>query len=121
VSPGWRATILVLEENAAVQELVDQALREGGYRVLTTKNSLEALEVMRRVRVDVLVVGELLQDPRHELVDELYSLQPALRVISTHGPDDLEHTDVTASLATPFSLDELRAAVEAGLAADWSR
>ena len=113
---GWQATILVLEDNAAVQELIDQALREAGHCVLSTKNALEALEVARRVRVDILVAGDLL-DERQEIVDELRSIQPALRVVSIGGPDDddFRHADLLASLPTPFSLDELRAGVAAGL------
>src|SRR5438093_2100529 len=111
VSATPPATILVLEENAAVQELIDQALREAGHCVLTTKNSLEALEIVRRVRVDILVAGELFDERRQEVVDELRSVQPRLGVVSTVGPDDLQQTDVVASLRPPFSLDDLRAAV----------
>ncbi len=111
-----QATILVLEENPAVQELIDQALRDAGHCVLTTKNSLEALEVVRRVRVDIVVVGELLDDRRHEIVDDLRAIQPALGVVSTLGPDDdLEHGGLIAGLGNPFSLDELRGVVAAAL------
>ena len=94
-----------------MQELIDQALREAGHCVLTTKNSLEALEIVRRVRVDILVAGELFDERRQEIVDELRSVQPRLGVVSTVGPDDLQQTDVVASLRPPFSLDDLRAAV----------
>jgi CheY-like chemotaxis protein len=112
VSATGPATILVLEENAAVQELIDQALREAGHSVLATKNSLEAIEIVRRVRVDVLVAGELFDEQRQEIVDELRSIQPGLGVVSTVGPDDdLQESDVTARLSPPFSLDDLRAAV----------
>ena len=109
------ATILVLEENAAVQELIDQALRESGHRVLTTKNALEALEVVRRVRIDVLVLGVLLEERGHALVGELRSIQAGLRIVSISGPDDdLTGIDPSARLPSPFSLDDLRevAAVE---------
>jgi DNA-binding NtrC family response regulator len=110
------ATILVLEENAAVQELMDQALRESGHRVLSTENALEALEVVRRVRIDVLVAGGLLEEGRETLVVELRSVQPELRIVSIYGPDDdLEKIDRGASLSSPFSLDDLREVVAASL------
>src|SRR5438874_2101538 len=51
VAPTISATILVLEANAAVLELIDQMLRESGHRVLSTNNGLEAVEVLRRVHV----------------------------------------------------------------------
>jgi DNA-binding response OmpR family regulator len=109
------ATILVLEKNAAVQELTDQALRESGHRVLTTGNALEAFEVVRRVRVDVVIVGALEGEESGALVRELRSIQAGLRVVSICGPDD-DHTriDRSARLSTPFSLDDLRQAANGG-------
>jgi DNA-binding response OmpR family regulator len=116
VLPDTRATILVLEESPAVQELIDQALRELGHRVLSTKDALEALDVVRRVRVDVLVVGVLLDAEKQSLVRELRSIQSEVRIVSICGPeDDAEEIDDGASLFTPFSLDDLRAAVAPGL------
>jgi len=53
------ATILVLERNVAVQELIEQVLRDAGHRVLCTNDAGEALDVMRRVQVDVFVAGGL--------------------------------------------------------------
>jgi DNA-binding NtrC family response regulator len=114
--PDPRSTILVLEESPAVQDLIDQALRELGHRVLSTKDALEALEVVRRVRVDVLVVGVLLDAEKQSLVHELRSIQPGVRVISICGAeDDAEEIEDGASLSTPFSLDDLRAALAPGL------
>ena len=109
VDSGAPATILVLEENAAVQELIDQTLHESGHRVLTTSNALEALEVLRRVRIDILVVGVLLEERGQTLVGEFRSIQAGLRIISICGQDDdLEGIDPSAKLASPLSLDELR-------------
>jgi DNA-binding NtrC family response regulator len=110
------ATILVLEENSAVQELIDQTLRESGHRVLSTKNALEALEVVRRVRIDVLIVGLLLEERGQTLVGEFHSIQGGMRIVSISGPDDeLALIDSNASLSSPFSLDDLREAVAAAL------
>ena len=110
------ATILVLEENAAVEELIDQTLRASGHRVLTTQNALEALEVVRRVHIDVLVVGELLGERGQTLVGEFRSIQPRLRIVSISGPnEDLKGIDPSACLSSPFSLDDLREATAVGL------
>jgi CheY-like chemotaxis protein len=106
------ATILVLEENSAVQELIDQALRESGYRVLSTHNALEAVEVVRRVRIDVLVVGDLAGEQGERLADELRSVQPELQIVWIRAPDDeTEGVDRSTSLPWPFSLDDLRMTV----------
>jgi CheY-like chemotaxis protein len=112
-SPG---TILVLEENAAVQELIDQALRECGDRVLSTKDPLEALEVVRRLHVDVLVVDVPFDERTRALVGDLRSIQPGLRTVSICGADDdLPKTDRSVRLLSPVSLDDLREAVTASL------
>jgi DNA-binding NtrC family response regulator len=114
--PETRATVLVLEESPAVQELIDQALRELGHRVLSTKDALEALEVVRRVHVDVLVVGVLLDAEKRVLVNELRSIQPRVRIVNIGGPeDDAEEIADGAGLSTPFSLDDLRAVVALGV------
>ena len=115
VAPTLPATILVLEENAAVEDLIEQALRESGHRVLTTANALEALEVVRRVRIDVLVVGVLLQEQWQKLVGELRSIQAGLRIVSISGQDpDIGEVEHHASLSSPFSLDDLREAAAGG-------
>jgi DNA-binding NtrC family response regulator len=107
------ATILVLEESAAIQELIDQALRDRGHRVLSTKNALEALEVVRRVRIDIVVASAVLGSGRQTLIHELGWIQPGLPVISICGPDDddLSKTDRGAKLPSPLSLDDLCEAV----------
>src|SRR5437016_10600311 len=108
VSAGRQATVLVLEPNAAVQELIDQALRESGHRVLSTGNSLEALELVRRVRIDVLVVGDVAENHTETLVSELRSSQPSLEVVSVGGRDNaLSLIELRARLSSPVSLDDL--------------
>jgi DNA-binding response OmpR family regulator len=116
VASAPSATILVLEENAAVQELIDQTLREPGVRVLTTANALEALEVLRRVRIDVLILGCLLEERGHALISEFRSTQPDVRIVHIAGADDdPSGSNPGSGLSSPFSLDGLREAVTASL------
>lgn len=99
-----------------MQELIDQALRESGHRVLTTKNALEALELVRRVRIDLLIVGPLLDERGQTLVGEFHSIQPGMRIVVISGPDeDIDGIDHSARLSSPFSLDDLREATAAAL------
>jgi CheY-like chemotaxis protein len=101
-----RATVLVLEASPAVQELVDQGLREAGHRVLATGSSEEALEVVRRVRVDVLVAG-MVTGGVEALVDELRVIQPDLRLVSLPGAN--------GAAPAPVSLEGLVEAVAASV------
>lgn len=100
-------TILLLERNVAVQELIDQALRESGYHVLSTRNSLEALELARRVRIDVVVAGDVLDVRTDDVVGELRSIQPSLRLVDVTGREHDPGQGNGMRLAPPFSLDDL--------------
>jgi CheY-like chemotaxis protein len=108
------STIVIVEESAAVQELVEQALRESGDRVLVTQNALEVLDVAGRVRIDLLVIDI---DSQQGLVEDVRELQPDLRVLYVSDNTDEQPTKPQLSplLLTPFSLDELREAIAAGL------
>jgi two-component system, OmpR family, response regulator len=112
------ATIVVVERSAAVQELIDHALREAGHRVLVTRNPLEALVLARSVRIDVLV-GDVatLDHERPGLIKQLRSIQPSLPVLYLGDRDWVDREDVedASALRTPFSLDELQEAVAATL------
>jgi DNA-binding NtrC family response regulator len=77
-----RGTIVVLEQSAAAQELMEHVLREAGHRVLVTRNPLEALELGRRVRIDVLVADLATLDQEGPvLVQQLRTMQPSLSVL----------------------------------------
>jgi DNA-binding response OmpR family regulator len=110
---GGGATIVVVEQSAAVQDLIDQALRDAGHLVLVTQNPLEALDVARRVRIDLLVTEVLVSDAQPTLAELIRSTQPDVRVLYTS--DDAGHEDGDLMLRAPFSLEELRNAVTACL------
>jgi CheY-like chemotaxis protein len=112
------ATIVVLEENAAAQELIDQALRNSGDRVLISNSPVEALGLASRVQID-LIVGDagLLErsDP-----DVVAQLQAVGQILYTHvrGSSRLARLDGSTMIRSPFSLEELKDAVAAALHQD---
>lgn len=109
------ATIVVLEENAAAQELIDRTLSASGDRVLISNSPMEALGLSSRVRIDLLVadVGLLERSDPH-VVEKLRSVG---RVLYTNVPGSsrLAQHDSGIALRSPFSLEELREAVAAAL------
>jgi CheY-like chemotaxis protein len=110
------ATVVVLEENAAAQELMEQALRASGDRILISNTPSEVLRLSRRVRIDLLVSdAELLEKTDPSIVDRLRSVA---RILYTNSAGDAEHVreNGAAVLSNPFSLEELREAVAAALA-----
>jgi DNA-binding NtrC family response regulator len=114
-----RATIVVLGNSSAAVELIEQTLRESGDRVLATNNPIEAYELVRRVRIDLLVADiGLLEKHDQPLLKQFHSVQPDLRILSLGIQDDprAESANGGTTLRVPFSLDELLAAVAAALA-----
>jgi DNA-binding response OmpR family regulator len=109
------ATIVVLEGNAAAQELIDQALRITGNRVLISNNPAEALGLASRVQID-LIVGDagLLEASDPLVVEKLHSVA---QVLYTHVPEGsrLVQANGGVALRSPLSLEELREAVTAAL------
>lgn len=114
-----RRTIVVVEQSAAAQELMEHVLREAGHRVLVTRNPLEALELGRRVRIDVLVADVATLDQAGPcLVQQLRTIQPSLAVLYLSDRVRLNGADTNnaSALDAPFSLDELQEAVAAAIA-----
>jgi DNA-binding response OmpR family regulator len=105
---------VIVEESPAVQELIEQAVRNSGDQVLVTQNPLEVLDVARRLRIDLLVIDI---DAHPGLVEEVRQPQPDLQVLYL-AEDPVEQPAGPGSgllLLTPFSLSALRAAIAAGL------
>jgi hypothetical protein len=98
MSGGRVPTIVVAHEQAGVLELIEATLRDRGVRALATLNSLEALEIVRRLKVDLLVISPALDD----VTRDARAFQPDLSVVVL---DD-----------EPMWLDEIADAVVAALA-----
>jgi DNA-binding response OmpR family regulator len=114
-----RGTIVVVEESAPVQELLEHALREAGHRVLVTRDPREAFELVRRVRIDALVCDFAIVERQRApgLIRRLREMQPSLPVLylADRDPSGEEAVEDGSTLQTPFSLDELQVAVAAAI------
>jgi DNA-binding response OmpR family regulator len=97
-----------------VQELVEQAVRDSGHRVLVTRNALEVLDVARRIRIDLLVLDI---DAHSGLVEEVRKSQPDVGVLylAESPVDQPAGPGSGLLLLRPFSLSALRAGIAAGL------
>jgi DNA-binding response OmpR family regulator len=113
--PRAPATIVVLEENAAAQELMEQTLRTSGDRILISNTPREVLLLSRRVRIDLLVGNAgLLEKSDPDIVEDLRSVARILYTNIASNPG-LAQKKGCRVLRTPFSLEEFREAVAAAL------
>jgi len=86
---GGNETILLVEDEAPVCELVSRVLSRYGYQVLPAGNAIEALEVWREHKAEIALLLTDLVMPHHmngrELAEKLWAEQPGLKVIFTSG------------------------------------
>jgi PAS domain S-box-containing protein len=86
---GGDETILLVEDEAPVCELVSRVLAKFGYKVLPANNAVEAMEVWRDKKEEIALLLTDLVMPNHmngrELAEKLWAEQPKLKVIFTSG------------------------------------
>jgi PAS domain S-box-containing protein len=86
---GGHETILVVEDEAPVRELVCELLTGYGYQVIAAESGAKALEVWTRCRTQVdLMLTDLVMPDRvngRQLAERLWADRPGLKVIFTSG------------------------------------
>jgi CheY-like chemotaxis protein len=86
---GGHETILVVEDEHNVRDLVCAILECHGYRILQAPSGRQALEVWAKYRAEIdLILTDLVMPDRmngRELAERLWQDRPELRVIFTSG------------------------------------
>jgi len=86
---GGTETVLVVEDEAPVRELVCNLLLSHGYRVIQAESGVKALELWHNTRehVDLVLTDLVMPDQMNgrELAEKLWAERPALKVIFTSG------------------------------------
>ena len=90
-APGGHETLLLVEDSAALREMILEVLEQHGYRVLQAGHGEQALEVLREHKqaVDLLLTDVVM--PRlggKDLANEVRLLHPGIRVIYMSGYTD---------------------------------
>lgn len=115
-SPRGRGTILLVEDETFLREVTCDILESAGYRVLKTRNAIEAISafseykpIVRLLLTDVVLPG---QNGR-ELANEMRSVCPNLKIIFISGyPENVVtrnaiQEDGMFYLPKPFSTQSL--------------
>ncbi len=103
-------TVLIIEDEDDVRELIETALRDMGYRVFTAPNGKEAEEIMRKFggEIKLLISDIILPDVRgSELSLKLREEYPGLKILLISGyPDEritIEISEKLDFLPKPFT------------------
>ncbi|MFT3925386.1 MAG: AAA family ATPase [Myxococcales bacterium] len=116
---GRGESLLVVEDNDSVRTVVREVLARDGYRVLTTRDPLEALRLVQRAgEAPNLVISDVVMPGMsgYELVDELRRVNLALPVLLISGYSDpvtlgRDMGPSVECVAKPLNADTLRATV----------
>ncbi|WP_322489994.1 response regulator transcription factor [Chloroflexus sp.] len=112
-------TILVVDDDNGLQELVRVRLEQEGYRVLQTISGLEAITMVRQQRPDLVILDIMLPDLDGLTVCQRvreFATTPILMLTAKTMPQDIiTGLDQGADdyLTKPFNYDELLARIRA--------
>lgn len=121
---GTAARILIIEDDDALRNLANKALKEAGHAPETARGAAEGLEIFRGARgeFDVIFSDLVLGDRKIiDVVDEFTKINPRAKFIFTSGYlDDKTNLDLIAArgykfIPKPYALDALLKAIQEAL------
>lgn len=121
-TPPMKATILAVDDDAAILSLVQLNLELDGYRVITAQNAVDALALARQHQPDVAILDVMMPKVDgftllHQLRQEKALSETPVLMLTALG--QLEHksqgfrTGADDYLVKPFDINELLLRVEA--------
>jgi two-component system, cell cycle sensor histidine kinase and response regulator CckA len=115
------ASILVVDDEASLVQLVTMILRQSAYTVLSASSGVEALMVYSSYRTEVdLVLTDIMMPGMNgiELAQRIRALKPTVKILLMSGftPDNIEVPGDLPLLKKPFLPARLIETVEAILA-----
>jgi len=117
-------TALIVDDEECVLKVAGQMIQRTGLEILTARDGVEALEVYRKHRGDIVLVLLDMTMPRmdgEETFRELRALNPEVRVILASGYNEQDATNrfvdkgLAGFIQKPFTLQNLEQMIHAAL------
>jgi PAS domain S-box-containing protein len=114
-------TVLVVEDDPDVSQLIELKLREQGLDVIATEQGEEALELARTKRIDLITLDMMLpditgMDVLRRLRENRETSDIPVIIVSVLKPDQAgEGTGVVDHITKPFTLDRLMGSIRRAL------
>jgi PAS domain S-box-containing protein len=118
---GTGETVLVVDDEEFIRQIVQRTLQNFGYRVLLAKNGVEALAVYAQHQAEIAVVLTDMMMPVMDgpaTIRELLRVNPAVRIIAASGlnaGDEDSAGRVACFLPKPYSAETLLTAIREAL------
>jgi CheY-like chemotaxis protein len=117
------ATILFIDDEEQVRTVIQMALAQAGYRVLTAESGKHGLRLLESQEVDLILVDIFMPEMDGlELIPLLRKTRPASKIIAMSGGswkwdylDTAKQLGANDTLKKPFSRQELLDAVSSQL------
>src|SRR5262245_19919736 len=122
-APKW---ILVADDDDSIREQWTLVLTRAGYRVLTARNGRDALDLMRAVVPDLLILDLHMPEMSGQAVLEAFGKSPVFERIPVlivsgfledESPQESSRLNIVGRLPKPMRSADLVEAVRAGVAA----
>lgn len=120
-APDRPPTILVVEDESMVRDIIMRVLQRAGYRVLSAADGQQAIQALDQPEIDLIITDLYMpQMDGMELVLQLRQKHPTIPIIAMSGSLSEQNPDMLRSarllgarmtLAKPFEMQELIAAV----------
>jgi two-component system cell cycle sensor histidine kinase/response regulator CckA len=113
-----KATILVVEDDRAIRELISKFLRQEGHVVIEASDGAIALEMLETLKFDLVITDFVMPKLNGvKLVEQLHAVQPRMPIIFITGylsavSDKTLLEDVAEILTKPFQLKDLRSTIQ---------
>lgn len=119
---GQQRTILLVEDDEMIRELVDEMLSEQGFEMLVAENPKEALKILGTRSLDLLITDVVMPHMSGpELHDKLVKTRPGLKVLYMSGytgnavAKQVAMDENSHFIQKPFAVDEFARTVESVL------
>ena len=120
-----KATVLVIEDEAAIAELIEEGLTMAGYKIITASSGLEGLARIQEIEPEVIICDRVMPSMSgSELLERLRNVYPQYRDVPfifltalTDARDKyaVEHLKPFAYMEKPLNFDLLERTIARAL------
>jgi two-component system response regulator (stage 0 sporulation protein F) len=108
-------TVLIIDDDQNIRGFIESFLAEENYRVFTACNGIEAAEIFKKYRFDIVITDMVMpQRGGVHAIMNLKGINPEIKIIAMSGADNKERFFQSAkafgaddAIAKPFKPDDL--------------
>lgn len=122
--PDERQTVLIVDDEDVIRDLIADVLLDRGYRVLTAANGKDAVEIVRaeKTAIDLVVLDMLMPDmDGRRTFEQMKDIVPGIRVLiaTGFGREDIAQSllqlGVCGVVSKPFHIDDLMKLIDSNV------